>query len=483
MYRLALLLWMTTIGFSQVIIVPSTGAAGGTAVGGGASLTTAGQVVCVDAAGLVEECNAATSPAITKAIAATSTDGLLLANTTAATVGAQKWSPRLHWTGRGWGTTAGTSQAVDWITEGVPVEGPVPSARLDFSYSVNGGAYATTMSLLDGNVGIGTSAPLYPLDVQGSGQLLDRVFTSANEAVGRIFAAGNTSTSPTRQWALRVETNNSFTFRDDIASSERLSISSTGNVGIGTTIPLHKNTTVGGSIAVYGSYTATDYYGGTITSTDGALTIAATTLGTGADAQNILFTPAGTGYVGFGADNTYDIGASAANRPRAVYVAGGGTFGGLLSGTSSYMTDEIQGGTTVRIYITTGEFRTRSAGQFQFSSDTTGYGSPDAVIARSGAGIIILGNAGTITDFSRLQFGGTTSSFGALARDGAGLRVVTADSNTAHSFIGMSQARIPASTPANAAAACTADSIWADANYLYRCVASGDIRRVAIATW
>jgi hypothetical protein len=38
-------------------------------------------------------------------------------------------------------------------------------------------------------------------------------------------------------------------------------------------------------------------------------------------------------------------------------------------------------------------------------------------------------------------------------------------------------------TPANAAEACTAQSIWADASYVYVCTASGAIKRAAIATW
>ena len=39
------------------------------------------------------------------------------------------------------------------------------------------------------------------------------------------------------------------------------------------------------------------------------------------------------------------------------------------------------------------------------------------------------------------------------------------------------------STPTAATDACTAKSIWADANYFYACTASGAIKRVAIATW
>jgi len=38
-------------------------------------------------------------------------------------------------------------------------------------------------------------------------------------------------------------------------------------------------------------------------------------------------------------------------------------------------------------------------------------------------------------------------------------------------------------TPASAAAACVIDNIWADADYIYFCVASGNIKRSAIATW
>ena len=74
----------------------------------------------------------------------------------------------------------------------------------------------------------------------------------------------------------------------------------TGNVGIGTTGPPNKLSVLG-AVGVYGGYTdASNYFGGTITSTDGALTIAAVTAGTGADAQNVVLTPAGEGFVSLG---------------------------------------------------------------------------------------------------------------------------------------------------------------------------------------
>lgn len=51
----------------------------------------------------------------------------------------------------------------------------------------------------------------------------------------------------------------------------------------------------------------------------------------------------------------------------------------------------------------------------------------DAWIQRNGAGILQLGNAATSTDFARLQFGGSTSSFPALRRSSANILVRLAD--------------------------------------------------------
>lgn len=78
----------------------------------------------------------------TKSIAATSTDGVVIQNTTAAAAGAQQWSPRLRLTGQGWKTDAtAASQTVSWVAETVPAQGTAnPSANLVFSSSINGGA-------------------------------------------------------------------------------------------------------------------------------------------------------------------------------------------------------------------------------------------------------------------------------------------------------------------------------------------------------
>lgn len=89
----------------------------------------------------------------TQSIGAASTDGYVLANTTAAAAGAQQWSPRVRWTGQGWKTTAtAASQAVDWIAEVQPVQGAAnPTSLLAFSYQIAGGGYSLGMSLSSAN--------------------------------------------------------------------------------------------------------------------------------------------------------------------------------------------------------------------------------------------------------------------------------------------------------------------------------------------
>jgi hypothetical protein len=75
------------------------------------------------------------------AIGSTSTDGLVINNTTAAANGSQQFSPRLRLSGQGWGTTAGTSQPVDVVLETAPVQSTVPRSYLKLSTQINNGGY------------------------------------------------------------------------------------------------------------------------------------------------------------------------------------------------------------------------------------------------------------------------------------------------------------------------------------------------------
>jgi hypothetical protein len=134
----------------------------------------------------------------TQSIGATSTNGLVLTNTTAAALGAQQWSPRVHFDGRGWETGTSASQAVDMIEELQPVQGATnPSGNLTWSSSVNGGAYGALMTLTSGgNVGIGTTAPSFPLHIVNSatGLSVDRY---GGGGIIEMRRADGTQASPT----------------------------------------------------------------------------------------------------------------------------------------------------------------------------------------------------------------------------------------------------------------------------------------------
>lgn len=90
----------------------------------------------------------------TQSINATSTDGLILTNTTAAAAGAQQWSPRIRLTGQGWRTNAtAQSETIDWIMEAVPVQGSAdPTSSLTFSSQVNGGGYTARLAVSSAGV-------------------------------------------------------------------------------------------------------------------------------------------------------------------------------------------------------------------------------------------------------------------------------------------------------------------------------------------
>jgi len=78
----------------------------------------------------------------------TSTDGIALADATAATAGNQQYSPRLRLTAQGWKTNAtAASQQADWIIENVPVQGAAsPDSYLKFSSQINGAGYTELFS-------------------------------------------------------------------------------------------------------------------------------------------------------------------------------------------------------------------------------------------------------------------------------------------------------------------------------------------------
>jgi hypothetical protein len=71
---------------------------------------------------------------------------LFAQNTTAAADGAQQYSPVFALIGKGWGTTAGTSQTVNMGLMTRPVQGLVPTGDLVLMSGIAGGAYTESMA-------------------------------------------------------------------------------------------------------------------------------------------------------------------------------------------------------------------------------------------------------------------------------------------------------------------------------------------------
>lgn len=98
--------------------------------------------------------------------------------------------------------------------------------------------------------------------------------------------------------------------------------------------------------------------------------------------------------IDFPTDNTYDIGASGATRPRTVYV-----------GTNIWAGNNVD------------------AINFTFSGQTRGF------INAASDGVFGLNNAAG-SGFTRLQFGGTTTAFPAIGRNGVNAEILLADGST-----------------------------------------------------
>jgi hypothetical protein len=149
---------------------------------------------------------------------------------------------------------------------------------------------------------------------------------------------------------------------------------------------------------VYNTYTdASNYDRLSLLHSGGQATIVAEGAGTGSTSSHLTLKAAGTtraiifntagsdrwainsaGNLAAQADNTYDIGANGANRPKNIYVA-----------------------QTVR------------ANAFQLNATSHIYGTVDGIIG-------LYNNA--LNNFDRLQLGGSDNTFPAIARDGAGIK-------------------------------------------------------------
>ena len=112
-----------------------------------------------------------------ESIGATPTDGIQLLNNTAAADGAQQYGPALHQGGYGWKTDAtAASQAVDWMLYPTAVQAAAnPTSVYNWDFSVNGGAYATKLSL--SSAGLLT---LTQVKITGGTPGIDKILTDSD---------------------------------------------------------------------------------------------------------------------------------------------------------------------------------------------------------------------------------------------------------------------------------------------------------------
>jgi hypothetical protein len=280
---------------------------------------------------------------------------------------------------------------------------------------------STTRPGLKLNMPSGTSATQEAFGVYNNGTLTTRIDTdgdiTSSKAGWEIIGATGSSVT--------VGAFNGVTYLGSTAAFGGSMVVSDSRVAVKNTIPIgwssdttsygtvdvalyrdaantlaQRNSTNAQTFRVYNTYTDASNYTRLDIASDGSTFYLGTyNNGTGTARSLALVTASGvrwnintSGHLLAGTDNTYDIGASGTTRPRNIYVANGGTFGTFVSLGAS------------------GSYGWATRSWMSSPSD----------------GVIGLYNQ-ALTDFSRLQFGGTSASFPAIKRSSAELQVVLAD--------------------------------------------------------
>ena len=185
-----------------------------------------------------------------QSIGTSSTNGVMLYNTTAATSTVAQWSPRLHFEGYGYGSSA--SKAVDFIEEVQPAlnGSSAITGNLVWSNSTAGGSYSPLMTLTSGgNVGIGTTSPTSLLDLNinngsflnlgegGSGNGASLYFTRYSDGSKRQFLTILPTLASPNEDIIVGSASSMWNSASLQTFGGRLILNSSGNVGIGTTSP------------------------------------------------------------------------------------------------------------------------------------------------------------------------------------------------------------------------------------------------------
>lgn len=152
-----------TIAVLGCLLASSALASGLSSSGSGLSITPNGVFTTITATGPITTTGSMT---VTGAPAAnTSSDGLVLQDTTAASSGNQQYSPRLRLTGNGFKSNAtSASQPTDWIIENKPVQGSTAaSSNLVISDQLNAGGYNVALTLPSGG-GLNLASGTYQIN-------------------------------------------------------------------------------------------------------------------------------------------------------------------------------------------------------------------------------------------------------------------------------------------------------------------------------
>ena len=177
-------------------------------------------------------------------------DGLYVAAYNAATVGTPvEMSPRLNFKGYVWDTGTSSSKYVSFKNEVLPISGNPGSGRLLWGYDYNGGGYTELMGLTsEGYLGIGTSTPTSQLDIyKNIVNQTPMITLRGDNYLGaiRFYREDSRTSYPDSYSEIRGlygsgdarRTILTFLTSDAGNATERMRISASGSVGIGTTAP------------------------------------------------------------------------------------------------------------------------------------------------------------------------------------------------------------------------------------------------------
>jgi trimeric autotransporter adhesin len=263
-----------------------------------------------------------------------------------------------------------------------------------------------------GNIGVGTSTPYAKF-----------TFVYDSSVVDPIAMLDTNAASP-RSWRFGsgVGAAGTFTIRDDTAASNRFSINSTGNVGIGTTSPTSK-LTVAGDIE---SSTGFTINGNSVFKTDGT---ANTLVGISAGSSNT--TGQGNSFFGYqaGTSNTTGSGNSFfGSYAGALNTTGGGnSFFGTWAGSQTTAGDNSFFGHNAGNANTTGQDNSFYGKNSGYSNTT---GSSNAFFGKLAGRSNTTANDNSFFGVSA-GYSNTTGYSNSFFGSGAGLANTTGNENTA----------------------------------------------------